>query len=60
MKQGLWRFGLHPEQVAEFLAENGWREREQVGPGDDEARYLRPAGRTITASEIERSVYAER
>ncbi len=51
---------LHPEQVAEFLAEYGWREREQVGPSEYETCYLRPAGRMITASEIERCVYAER
>ena len=60
VKQGLWKFGLYPEQVAKFLAEYGWREREQVGPDEYEARYLRPAGRTLTASEIERAVYAER
>ncbi|KAA0084515.1 SAM-dependent methyltransferase [Mycolicibacterium sp. P9-64] len=60
VEQGLWRFGLHPEQVADFLAEYGWREREQVGPGEYADRYLRPAGRTLTASEIERAVYAER
>jgi methyltransferase (TIGR00027 family) len=29
-------------------------------PDEYEARYLRPAGRTLTASEIERAVYAER
>jgi methyltransferase (TIGR00027 family) len=60
VKQGLWRFGLHPEQVAAFLAEYGWREIEQVGPDDYDARYLQPAGRQMTTSEIERAVYAER
>ena len=30
------------------------------GPDEYADRYLRPAGRTITASEIERAVYAER
>ena len=60
VKQGLWKFGLHPEQVAGFLAEYGWRECEQVGPDEYADRYLEPAGRTLTASEIERAVYAER
>ena len=60
VKQGLWKFGLHPEQVDGFLAEYGWRECEQVGPDEYADRYLDPAGRTITASEIERAVYAER
>ena len=60
VKQGLWRFGLHPEQVAGFLAEYGWREREQVGPDEYADCYLEPSGRTLTASEIERAVYAQR
>ena len=56
----LWRFGLQPDQVAGFLAEYGWREREQVGPEEYTCRYLQPAGRNIAASQIERAVYAER
>jgi O-methyltransferase involved in polyketide biosynthesis len=60
VKQRLWKFGLHPEEVARFLAEYGWREREQVGPDEYTARYLQPAGRQMRASEIERAVYAER
>jgi methyltransferase (TIGR00027 family) len=59
-KHGLWKFGLHPEEVAGFLAEYGWRECEQVGPDEYDARYLQPAGRQLAASEIERAVYAER
>ena len=60
VKQGLWKFGLYPEEVEGFLAEFGWRECEQVGPDEYADRYLEPAGRTLTASEIERAVYAER
>jgi methyltransferase (TIGR00027 family) len=56
----LWTFGLHPEQVPAFVANYGWRQREQVGPDEYAARYLQPAGRTITASPIERAVYAQR
>jgi O-methyltransferase involved in polyketide biosynthesis len=60
VKRGLWHFGLHPEQVAGFLAEFGWREIEQVRPDEYAVRYLRPAGRDECVSEIERAVYAER
>ena len=60
VKRGLWHFGLHPEQVAGFLAEFGWHEMEQVGPDEYAARYLEPAGRNLVVSEIERAVYAER
>ena len=59
-KSSLWRFGLHPAEVSAFLAEYGWRELDQVGPTEYEQRYLRPAGRSDTVSEIERAVYAER
>lgn len=45
VKHGLWQFGLHPEEVAGFLAEYGWRECEQVGPEEYTARYPQPAGR---------------
>jgi len=60
VKRDLWHFGLHPEQVAGFLAEFGWREVEQVGPAEYSARYLKPAGRDEPVSELERVVYAER
>jgi methyltransferase (TIGR00027 family) len=60
VKHGLWHFALDPEDVAGFLAEYGWREVNQVGPSEYETRYLKPAGRNLTASEIERAVYAER
>ena len=52
--------GLYPEQVAGFLAEYRWRECQQVGPDEYADRYLEPAGRTLTASEIERAVSAQR
>jgi methyltransferase (TIGR00027 family) len=60
VKQRLWKFGVYPEEVEGFLAEFGWRECEQVGPDEYADRNLEPAGRTLTASEIERAVYAER
>ena len=59
VKRRLWRFGLEPGDVAGLLAEYGWREREQLGPDEFTARYLRPAGRELPVSEIERSVLAE-
>ncbi|WP_336161391.1 SAM-dependent methyltransferase [Amycolatopsis sp. VC5-11] len=58
-KRPLWRFGLTPDRVEAFLAEYGWHEREQAGPEEFTARYLRPAGRDLPVSEIERSVLAE-
>ncbi|MBB1156943.1 SAM-dependent methyltransferase [Amycolatopsis dendrobii] len=59
-KRQLWRFGMAPDRVGAFLAEYGWHEREQAGPEEFATRYLRPAGRDLPVSEIERSVSATR
>ncbi|MHC9291800.1 SAM-dependent methyltransferase [Mycobacterium sp. LTG2003] len=60
VKHRLWKFGMHPQEVSAFLADYGWHEREQVGADEYTARYLAPNGRTMTASAIERAVYAQR
>lgn len=59
-KQRLWKFGMDPGDVARFLAEYGWRELEQVGAEELTTRYVRPAGRVVPVSELERSVHAEK
>jgi methyltransferase (TIGR00027 family) len=58
--QRLWKFGLDPAGVGAFLAEYGWREREQVGAAEFAERYLRPIGRAGDALRIERCVDAEK
>lgn len=55
-----WKFGMLPEDIEGFLAGYGWRLIEQVGPDELMDRYVRPAGRNLTASQIEWSVYAEK
>ena len=60
VKQELWHFGMIPEQVAAFLEAYGWRELEQMGSQEFVARYIRPSGRELLVSEVERSVYAEK
>ena len=59
VKDQLWRFGLKPDQVAAFLAEYGWREVEQMGSQDAARWYPTPSRRTLRATDIERTVYAE-
>ncbi|WP_216902109.1 SAM-dependent methyltransferase [Nocardia alni] len=54
----LWRFGLNPADVGPLLAEYGWQETEQAGVREYTERYLEPAGRTGTVSDLERCVYA--
>jgi methyltransferase (TIGR00027 family) len=57
-RRRLWRFGLDPDHVAEFLADYGWQLIEQVGPEQLAQRYIEPTGRRLTASELEWSAYA--
>ena len=57
-KRQLWHFGLHPDEVAAFVAEYDWHLVEQAGPDYFVRRYIEPAGRDLTASELEWSAYA--
>jgi methyltransferase (TIGR00027 family) len=56
----VWKFGMLPDDVEGFLAGYGWRLIEQAGPDELMDRYVRPAGRDLSASQIEWSVYAEK
>jgi methyltransferase (TIGR00027 family) len=60
VRSQVWKFGMLPEDVEGFLAGYGWRLIEQAGPDELMDRYVRPAGRDLTASQIEWSVYAEK
>jgi methyltransferase (TIGR00027 family) len=60
IKSQLWKFGLPPAGVEDFLAGYGWRLLEQAGPDEFVDRYVRPTGRDLTASQIEWSAYAEK
>lgn len=59
-KQQIWKFGLHPDEVAGFIAEYGWRVGEQAGPEYFLRHCIEPAGRNLTASQLEWSAYAEK
>jgi methyltransferase (TIGR00027 family) len=59
-RQQVWQFGLHPDDVAAFIGGSGWRLIEQAGADYFLRNYIRPAGRELTASELEWSAYAEK
>jgi methyltransferase (TIGR00027 family) len=59
-RQQVWKFGLEPDEVADFVAEYGWRLVEQAGPEYFLRNYIRPTGRNFGASELEWSAYAEK
>jgi O-methyltransferase involved in polyketide biosynthesis len=59
-RKQVWRFGLDPDEVSDFVAEYGWRLTEQAGPEYFLRQYIRPTGRDLGASELEWSAYAEK
>jgi methyltransferase (TIGR00027 family) len=59
-RRQVWKFGLSPDDVADFIAQYGWRLIEQAGPDEFMKRYVRPAGRSLGTSQLEWSAYAEK
>jgi methyltransferase (TIGR00027 family) len=59
-RQQVWHFGLDPDEVSAFIAEYGWRLDEQAGPDYFVRTYIEPTGRTLAASGLEWSAYAEK
>lgn len=59
-KQQVWKFGLKPDEVAGFIDEYGWRLIEQAGPEYFLRHYVEPAGRDLTASQLEWTAFAEK
>jgi methyltransferase (TIGR00027 family) len=53
-----WLFGLEPASVASFLQPFHLQVIADVGNADYQARYLKPLGRNLVVSEIERIVQA--
>ncbi|OBI52055.1 hypothetical protein A5707_12740 [Mycobacterium kyorinense] len=60
VKEGIYRFGLSPAGVGDFLRQYGWTECEQVGSAEYRARYFEPAGRDLTGIDVERFVAAQK
>jgi methyltransferase (TIGR00027 family) len=59
-RQPLWHFGLAPDDVGPLLGEFGWAEREQMARAEYLERYVRPHGRLLDVTEIERFVLADK
>jgi methyltransferase (TIGR00027 family) len=60
VKHQVWQFGMEPGKVGPFLQEFGWKEQEQMGSREFEERYVKPAGRRLPITEVERVVLAEK
>jgi methyltransferase (TIGR00027 family) len=60
VRRQIWHFGLHPNDVSAFIAEYGWRLIEQAGPDYFVENYIEPAGRDLTASQLEWTAFAQK
>ena len=59
-RQQVWKFGLQPDEINEFVGAYGWRLVEQAGPDYYQQHYIRPAGRDLAASDLEWAAYCEK
>jgi O-methyltransferase involved in polyketide biosynthesis len=56
----VWKFGLHPDEVAAFVGEYDWRLVEQAGPEYYQQHYIGPSRRDLAASDLEWTAYCEK
>lgn len=54
----VWKFGLRPDEAAQFLDGYGWQLLDQLGPDQVRDRYVRPTGRALPTSDLEWSALA--
>jgi len=59
-RRQVWRFGLDPDKVSDFVAEYDWHLVEQAGPDYYLRNYIRPTGRNLAASQLEWAASAEK
>ena len=58
VEKGYWTFGLHPDEVSDFLVPYGWKIVEHLGYDELAETYLEPTGRKLSVLPIERLVLA--
>jgi len=60
VETGTWQFGLEPEACPALLRNCGWRLIEDVAYEELAHEYIRPTGRSLASTQVERIVYAEK
>jgi len=60
VRRKIWLFGMEPEAWPNFLKEYGWQIIEDIGCDEMIEKYIKPTGRKLSSSPIERMVYAEK
>jgi len=59
-KRGVpWVFGLEPSEVSTYLKQFNLNVVTDIGNTDYQTRYLKPIGRKLAVSEIERTIHAQ-
>jgi methyltransferase (TIGR00027 family) len=59
-RRQVWKFGLDPDDIAEFVGTYGWRLVEQAGPAFYREHYIGPSGRDLAASDLEWTASCEK
>jgi len=60
VEKKIWIFGMEPEAWPDFLKEYGWRVIEDISYEEMAEKYVKPTGRILASTPIERMVYAEK
>jgi methyltransferase (TIGR00027 family) len=60
VKDKIWLFGMDPDAWPNVLKEYGWQVIEDVGYDEMAEKYIKPTGRILASTPIERMVYAEK
>ena len=56
-RRQVWKFGVAPDEIDEFVGAYGWRLVEQAGPDYYQQHYIRPTGRNLAATDLEWTAY---
>ncbi len=60
VKNKIWLFGMDPEAWPGFLEGCGWKIVEHLGYEELAERYIKPTGRELASTPVERIIYAEK
>ena len=60
VEEKIWIFGKNPEEWPQFLKEYDYKIIEDVGAEDLEEKYVKPTGRKLKTTSIERIIFAEK
>jgi len=60
IKDKSWLFGLDPDEVGDFLSAYGWRVQEHLGYDELAEIYVKPTGRKLLSTPLERIVFAQK